>query len=320
MLVGIFGLVLVSCEDDYDQSYPDANKPTASISPLIIDAAEGETVTFTVTMDALLDEAANFKLEALEAESQAEESLDYIVPGLEVYPEFDFGQAGYKIDMPALQTVFTFDVVVTEDILADSGEKAVLRFNAAGNDLSDVAGGEQKITINIANTESFNGATSTDLGLKLDWSGIVSFPYLETDPNTGEVTQEFQQNFDLAALDFDVILEYPDGSAIYFAATGDCPEINVLPATEPDGTYTVYVDYYDDADQETVSAPVPIPMIMTVSNIGATDGSTIYADTFDISSPVSADEGGTPVAFATIEKSGSSYTVTNLITGEVFYP
>ena len=326
-LLGAVSLSLFSCMDD-DQDYPAVDKPTATISPMNVTAAEGDTVTFTITLDKPAPLDSTFKLEYVEGE--ATDTKDVTVDAAD-FQEFDSGVAGYSVDIPALATTTTFDVIINEDIFADVNESGTYRFRPLLNFTSNVEGGDQLITINIDNTQSYNGFTSEDLGIELKWEGIVSFSYLDNDPdedpdseNPDDDVQVTETDYDLCALDYDIFIVNPDGTADYQAATGACPETAVISATSPDGTYQILVDLYQgytdgDGENEVVTTPLIIPVTLTVANIGASDAVTTFDDTFLITSPDSANEGASAVVVATVVKTGTNYVVTNEVIGEVFY-
>lgn len=321
-ILGAMSLSLFSCMDD-DQDYPAVDKPTATISPLSVTAAEGDTVTFTITMDKTAALASSFKLEFVEGEAVDTKDLSI---DAEEYGEFDSGVAGYEIVIPALETTTTIDVVINEDIFADANEFGTFRFRPLRNFVTNVEGGDQLVTINIDNTESFNDFTSADLGIELRWEGLVSFSYLDNDPDNpdNDPVQANESNYDLCNLDYDIFIVNPDGTQDFQAATGACPETAIITSDSPDGEYQVLVDLYDgyvdgDGEKEVVTTPLEIPVVLTVANIGSSDAMTTFPETFLITDPDSNNEGGSATLVATIIKSGSNYTVTNEVTGEVFY-
>lgn len=326
-ILGAVSLSLFSCMDD-DQDYPAVDKPTATLSPMDVTAAEGDTVTFTITLDKPAPQNSSFKLEYVEGE--AEDTKDMTVDATE-FGEFDSGPAGYSVSIPALATTTTFDVIINEDIFADVDETGTFRFRPLLNFTSNVEGGDQLLTINIDNTQSFNGFTSDDFGIELKWEGTVSFSYLDNDPdadpgnaNPDDDVQVTESDYDLCNLDYDIFIINPDGTPDYQAATGACPETGVISAASPDGTYQIMVDLFQgyvdgDGEKEVVTTPLEIPIFLTVANIGASDAVTTFPETFLITDNDSDTEGGAATLVATVVKTGTTYVVTNEITGEVFY-
>lgn len=308
-ILGAISLSLFSCMDD-DQDYPTTEKPTAIISPTDVTATEGDTITFSITMDkpAALD--SKFKLEFVQGE--AGENLDFSVDA-EEYGEFDSGVAGYQITVPALETTASFEVVLNQDIFNDT-EDAQLRFRPLLKMISNVENGDQLINITISDSPNVsihgNDLTSGDLGVQLAWQGVKSFPNLVTDEDTGEVTQELNEDVDLCELDYDLIIVTPNGTQDQQAATGDCPETAGILASGSDGVYEVYADYYDNGGYVDVSAPVIIPVELTLSKIGGESETFTYDERFDISDATSASGEGSLVLLATITKNGNSYTFT----------
>jgi len=125
-------------------------------------------------------------------------------------------------------------------------------------------------------------------------------------------------DFNLCDLDYDLIIINPDGTQDFQAATGDCPETAGISTSAPDGEYQILVDYFSGLND--VSAPVIVPIKLSVSVLGGDMASTVYDDgLFEVSKPDSNSEGGTSTLVATITKTGSTFTVTNEVTGEVIF-
>lgn len=199
-LLGAVSLSLFSCMDD-DQDYPAVDKPTATISPMEVTAAEGDTVTFTVTLDKPAPLKSSFKLEYVEGDATDTED---VTVDAEDFQANDSGPAGYSVSIPVLSTTTTFDVIINEDIFADVNESGTYRFRPLLNFTSNVAGGDQLVTINIDNTQSYNGFNADDLGIELKWDGIVSFSYLDNDPDTDPDSENPDDNVQVTETDYDL--------------------------------------------------------------------------------------------------------------------
>ncbi|HEX9979657.1 MAG TPA: hypothetical protein VGB50_03735 [Flavobacterium sp.] len=309
-------LAFVSCDNRDEDTLEDVrmDKPSVTIDRTEVTAAEGEELSFTLTVDEPLSSPMDFKLELVNDESTGD-FRDFTSSGTETNISeggYSQGPIGYNLQFPAYATSYTFTITPPLDFFPEGDETLKLLLRSSGNGMGLVAEGSQYITINVTNT------VSNDFIAELAWSGNYTDTWgsIQTPTYMGQEDQEFEY----CGFDFDLEI-YTEGFDIVESSYSNCPEITTLSSDAPDGNYIVVATFYtnqisDPVPPLTVQAEHPLsgeivfPVKLTLSKPGA------FVHTVDMTGLFRYSAGGfqqgnndalVPVALVT--KTGNTYSV-----------
>ena len=296
-LGAIMLLSAISCTDD-DQSYPDPNKPIATVDTNSITINEGESATVTLTLDKVIGDEIDYKIEVVGGD--ATDGDDFQIVADDDYPEFDLGPAGYRLTIPAGASSRTFQINGLNDIYVDGSESVRLKITSAGNGNGLLENGEEFITVNL------NNQTSQDFYVGLAWSGT----YVDADGDEHDFC------------DFDLDLEiYTDVFGLVATSYSSCPEEITVPANAlADGNYYLVPSFYDNDTGVAPATNVQIPATITFAKPGIDVAQIDISDVWDYET--GGFEQGNPDAYLVrylLNISGTTYTVTDLETNQVVF-
>lgn len=264
-LVAITAIAFLgSCADDDTLSDVRGQKATVTLNTVTGQAAEGEEITFTLTVDTPQGTDMDFKLELVDEGSTAS-FRDFTTSGEETDISggggYGQGKIGYSLVFPAYAKTFSFTVTPTDDFEFEGTEVIKLLLRSSGNSKGLVAEGSKYITINVTDNASGN------IGMELKWDGngpdafgtIQEGSYLLPDGTSAAFSD---YDFDLYV--FDENFNPVDNNQ---AATGNSPEsLTLLSSDLLDGEYIIAVELYEAGPAP--ATPFNFDMSLTVTKFG----------------------------------------------------
>jgi hypothetical protein len=275
----LFAGFLVSCEkDDFTgHSRLTPSNPTITVTaPATVPAMEtGNTFEFTVTLSE--PQIVDVAVHITTIGGTATEGEDFVI-----------NNSSGRLVIPAYRTSGKVSITVLADVEAEEDETFTIQIGDERTANATITPVEVDFT--IANV------TEDDLALELEWGAEVFDSEGETvdgDAIADLIFYITDEN--------DVVLETIDGATY---------EEYVLLGTEPDGLYKLKVGVYSAIDPGDLGSIPPLDLALNFSQVG-----TIDASTFDFASILPAVVcSSNIVTIATIDKSGTDYTLTK--TGE----
>jgi hypothetical protein len=308
-------LILVSCNDDDTlEGVRGQKQSVVTIDQTSADAAEGQELSFTLTVDKPLSTPMDFKLEVVDGESTAS-FRDFTTSGSETDISaggIGQGKIGYDLTFPAYATSYTFTITPIVDLLPEDTETLKLLLRSSHNGMGLVAPGSEYITINIANT------VSDDFVMILNWDAPATDSFGTIHPGTyiGADGSEY----DLCGFDFDLELYDADFNVVDDSYSS-CPEEITLSADAPDGDYIIIPSFYTNAvadDNAVPAGELKFPVTLTLAKPGVFNHVVDMTQVWTYA--IGGDQEGNPDAYipaAIVTKSGTTYTVTDYNTGTV---
>lgn len=282
----LFTPLFLSCETVDEVTLPLNEKPTVNVSTSSVTVTEGGSATITVTANRAISRPMIFKLFQIEGNAVAGEDYEFSESSA-----IDFGSVGGRIEIPAHEISGSVDIIGLTDFEVDNkSAKFELR---SMESMNGIVGNAKEVSVSIENF------IDDDLTIILSWA-----------------TSD-EANYAAADQDLDLFL---DGGGSGFAATADFPETFVLKATEPDGTYSIDVDYWAPSDFSLPGEPIlfTVEHILTIGKVGSF--STVIKNNYTDSDAVTSEftgwsgfanfggDGWTP-GVASVVKVGNTYTI-----------
>lgn len=305
-LMGVFA----SCNDDEDVTNDTRSvKPVVTLDQTNFTVTEGEAITITMTADKPLNDAMDFKLELVGGDGTFRE---FTTSGSETDINVGAGIIGHTVSMPAYATTHTFTITPLVDFDVEATETFQIAFTSAVNMKGAVAPGSEMITLTVAN------AVSDDFVVRMEWQTehADAFGTLHADTYTGVDGVEHET----CAFDFDLEL-YDADFNLLDASYSDCPEQITIPASAPDGDYIIVPSFWTNASAAgsvPASGEIVYPVTITMAKPG------VFVHTVDMTGQFLYSDGGSvqgnPDAYipvAMVNKTGTTYTVTDYNTGAV---
>lgn len=241
LLVGGF----TSCEEEDDYSGVRDPKSLVSVDTKAVTVVEGNTVTFTLTIDRPISKDIDFKLEYVSGTGgfrDYESSGDETTLGESGFAQ---GSIGHKLIFPALATTATFTITPTVDLLTEGTERIKLRLLPGSNALGLVSADSEFIDLTISDF------ASNDVGLSLEWGQDTTDIHGTISPGEYLGIDGKFHTYDLYDMDLLVFDGAGNEYTGFAAATGAPVEKATFLSSNPDGDYFVFVDQF--------GSPLPNP-------------------------------------------------------------
>ncbi len=306
----VFSLGLLSSCNNEDTSFTKGVKPIVTTTQTSLTIAEGASAPVTLTLDKPYKEKCQLKIEIVGGTGSND---DFDTDGVQTTTDDGWGLLGYKLEIPAYATSFTFNINAILDLLPEGTETLKLKLSSDGNSNALVDASSEFINVTITPT------VSTDFVANFDWSG--SFKDAHGTAMTGTYKGADDKQHEYCGFDFD--LEIYDGSFnLVDASYSSCPEeITLDGATTPDGDYIIVPSFWTRTVASTAvpkSGEIIYPAVLTMSKPGA------FVHTVDMTGMFKYSVGGAvqnnPDAYvpvAVVTKTGTSYVLTDFNTAEV---
>lgn len=302
-------ICFVSCQDD--DSIARRGKPALRVANNTMTVTEGETAVFDINVEYPLSEKIDIRIDILDQEGNPVVTANpsggdattgngfydrVVFDDIEVpYPTwfesgwFDYGYlggSGYVASFPPYTDNIQLNIETILNVLPQSSRSVTLRLTSTSLMAASI---NEVITVNI---EDFVGE---DLITRLNWAG----DYLESGADACDID---------AGLDLDLELIF--GGAYIQTSYNDCPEQLTILGSDDDGTYTVDASFWT-ANGNTSSEGMNIPVSIEFIKPG------VFAETVDLSALFPLNDGGlsdgngNAITSFTVEKTGTTYTVTD---------
>jgi len=309
VIVFLLGLVNYSCQDN-DDSIARRGKPELILANSSVTVTEGETATFNIDVEYAVSEKIDIRIDVLDNEGNPVVTAnpdgdpasgngfydrvqfeDIEVP----YPTwfesgwFEYGYlggTGYVATFPAFSETIELNIETIQDFIPEDSKTVRLRLSATSLMTATIS---TDITINI---EDFVGA---DLVTRLNWAG----DYLESGADPCDIDN---------GLDLDLELIF--GGNYIQTSYNDCPEELIILGSDADGTYTIDASFWT-GNGNTSADGINVPASIDFLKAG------VFVESVDLSSLFPLNEGGlndgngNAITSFTIEKSGTTYTITD---------
>ena len=292
----VVALLAISCESDDAYEFALAEKPvvTATATERQYTIEEGDTLFLEFTVDQPINRAMQFQMLV---NGSAEMDSDYWVGDEHLPGDNGDPTSGYRITVPAYTETFEVPFIAYSDLVPQEGSETVnLTLSAVGVRTAlteDENGIEFDITIQEVESENYF--------ISLDW--------------TGSYLDEEEEEHDWC--DFDLDLEIYDAAGeIVGASYSSCPEeLTITPGDLPDGTYTIVATYWSPLE---AALPVDfdaIPATVILAQPGVTYQEVDLTQVWtDFTAGADEDNPNAFVGVATLEISGSNYTLNDVYT------
>ncbi|HKJ49648.1 MAG TPA: hypothetical protein VJ973_11190 [Christiangramia sp.] len=292
--VGIIMAVLAIGCTDYEQNYPDPNKPVVSIASSDVTLTEGESGSITLNISRAIGSNIDLKLTPMTEGSTLSDS-DY---SLSTFGEFTSADDGvgsvpaYDVVIPAGTTSFEIPISTLDDVDIEGTETISFQLSSTGSGMATVDTNSDMVTLTINNNES------SDFYTELAWSGS----YLGADG----VMHGF--------CDFDLDLElYSADFTLLAASYSSCPEsLRISVGDLADGTYYIVPSFYTSAGPAAPAENVNIPARLTFAQPGVQTETVSLETLWDYNTGGAVEEN--PDAYYIeyqLEVDGTNFTVTN---------
>ena len=300
--VGIIMAVLAIGCTDYEQNYPDPNKPVVSIASSDVTLTEGEAGSITLNISRAIGSNIDLKLTPMTEGSTLSDN-DYSVSTFGEFTSLDDGVGtvpAYDVVIPAGSTSFEIPISTFDDVDIEGTETISFQLSSTGSGMGVVDTNSDMVTLTINNNES------SDFYTELSWSGS----YLGADG----VMHDF--------CDFDLDMEIytADLSAIVATSYSSCPEsIRLSVGDLDDGVYWIVPSFYTSAGPAAPAENINIPATLTFAQPGVQTETVSLETLWDYNTGGAVQEN--PDAYYIeyqLEVDGSSFTVTNG-TGNVIF-
>ncbi len=246
--IALMAITFTGC--DYDQDYPDPNKPVVTATTNVT-INEGDTGNITLTLSKAIGSDIDLKLRPIDASSTAEKDSDYTVEAFGEYTSADDGVGdvpAYHIVIPLGATTFDIPVSAIGDLDAEESETITFELTSTGNGMSIVEESSQLITVTITNDTSKFSTT-------LSWDGT----YLDADGD----------EHDLCDLDLDLEIYTSDFASIVATSYSSCPESIIFsPGDLEDGTYYIVPSFWSNGGTVAPAENFDIPAMISFSQAG----------------------------------------------------
>jgi hypothetical protein len=306
----VFSLGLLSSCNDEETSYENSVKSIVTTQQTTLTIAEGASAAVTLNLDKPYKEKCEIKIEIVGGTGSND---DFDTDGKQTITDDGWGLLGYKLEIPAYATSFTFNINAILDFLPEGTETLKLKLSSAGNSNALIDSGSEFINVTI------NPVVSTDFVARFDWSGSSKDAHGTTLP--GEYKGADDKLHEYCGFDFDLEI-YDGGFNLVDASYSSCPEeITLDGATTPDGDYIIVPSFWTKAIAATAvpkSGEIIYPAVLTMSKPGAFVHSVDMTGLFKYS--VGGANEGNPDAYvpvAVVTKTGTSYVLTDYNTAEV---
>ena len=305
--VALLAITATSCTD-YNQDYPDPNKPLVTIESQDLTITEGETGNISLNISKAIGNPIDLKLTPIIDESTTLSDSDYTVNAAGEFTSADDGVGkvpAYDIVVPAGSTSFNIPIDAIDDLDIEGSETISFELTTTGSGMGIVDEDNNIVTLTVNNHES------KDIVIQLSWDGS----YLGAD---GEM-HDF--------CDFDLDMEIYAGTDlsgdIVATSYSSCPEsVRIAPGDLEDGTYLIALEYFGIYDVSAPAENVNIPTMLTLIQPG------VQIESFDLSDLWDYDMGGlyeglTPAdqliyTNYLLEVNGESFTVVDASGNTVF--
>ena len=308
----VFSLGMLSSCNDEETSYENSVKPIVTTQQTTLTIAEGASAPVTLNLDMPFKEKCELKIEIVGGTGSND---DFDTDGDQTITDDGWGLLGYKLEIPAYATSYTFNINAILDLLPEGTETLKLKLSSAGNSNAIVDGGSEFINVTI------NPTVSTDFYAKFDWSGSSKDAHGTTLP--GEYKGVDDKLHEYCGFDFDLEI-YDAGFTLVDASYSSCPEeITLDGATTPDGDYIIVPSFWTKAIAATSvpkSGEIIYPAVLTMSKPGAFVHTVDMTGLFKYSVGGANDTPSNPDAYipvAVVTKTGTSYVLTDYNTSEV---
>ena len=292
--VGIIMAVLAIGCTDYEQNYPDPNKPVVSIASSDVTLTEGESGSITLNISRAIGSNIDLKLTPMTEGSTLSDS-DY---SLSTFGEFTSADDGvgsvpaYDVVIPAGTTSFEIPISTLDDVDIEGTETISFQLSSTGSGMATVDTNSDMVTLTINNNES------SDFYTELAWSGS----YLGADG----VMHGF--------CDFDLDLElYSADFTLLAASYSSCPEsLRISVGDLTDGTYYIVPSFYTSSGPAAPAENVNIPARLTFAQPGVQTETVSLETLWDYNTGGAVEEN--PDAYYVeyqLEVDGTNFTVTN---------
>lgn len=291
----LLAMIATSCTD-YEQNYPDPNKPVVTVASQDISITEGETGSITLNISRSIGNPIDLKLMPLTEQSTATDS-DYSVTAAGEFTSGDDGVGpvpAYDIVVPAGSTTFDIPIDAIDDLDIEGAETVVFELTSTGSGMGVVDEDNNIITVTINNNES------KDFYTELAWSGTYT--------GTDGAQHEF------CDLDLDLEIYTADFGAIVANSYSDCPEsIRLSPGEIEDGTYYIVPSFWTNAGSTAPAENVQIPARITFTQPGVQTETIPLDDVWDYETGGYDDgnEDGAYYVNYVLEVNGEHFTVTD---------
>jgi hypothetical protein len=293
----VFSMIVtsfVSCVNDDTNVTPSNEKPILNVTQTEFTVKRGETIEIPITISRAINDVIPVEIRTIEGDALPNidfEAGDGNLPG-------DFGnpETSFISDIPATLTSFGIPLTALSPIVGGGNRTVELQLNSTGIKTGIFEGGAQSIFVTIE--------PSDNLVVNLAWDA----EYLGEDGET------------YSFCDWDLDLEvYDSADAIVANSYSDCPEqLTIESGGLPDGDYTIVPSYWAPASPAPVNFE-SIPALMTISKPGSFvqefDLSGIWTDFEDGAS--TGNPNGYQFEIANLNIQGTTYTITDPVTGEV---
>ncbi|MXV37458.1 hypothetical protein GO491_02010 [Flavobacteriaceae bacterium Ap0902] len=298
LLIAILGF-FASCSND-DESLEDirTGKPVATLDKSQADVVEGESVTFTITLDRSSVNVSRFKIDLVDYD-ETMDLYSYDTSGSPVGNDDSFGAPGFVVTVPAFATTAEFTITPKQNFELDGNRTMNFHFTGVQNMNAVVDDAFTTISLNVADQQDA-------VGLQLDWANTEVD--LAGNLIDGEYLGEDGALHSYQDWDFDMYLYNSAGDNVsdFDAATGDIPEVLVFDnAALPDDTYRVVVDLYGSGTLG--ASDMTFPLSLKVNAFGSWDYSLPVADYTFLDE--GDDSGANMKVVALLEKNGNNYTL-----------
>jgi hypothetical protein len=306
----VFSLGLLSSCNDEDTSYTKSVKSVVTTQQTSLTIAEGASAPVTLTLDKPYKEKCQLKIEIVGGTGSND---DFDTDGDQTITDDGWGLLGYKLEIPAYATSYTFNINAILDLLPEGTETLKLKLSSAGNGNALVDASSEFINVTITPT------VSSDFYANFDWSG--SYKDAHGTPVAGDYKGVDDKQHEYCDFDFDLEI-YDAGFNLVDASYSSCPEELTLDgATTPDGDYIIVPSFWTRVVAATAvpkSGEIIYPAVLTMSKPGA------FVHTVDMTGTFKYSVGGAvqnnPDAYvpvAVVTKTGNTYVLTDFNTAEV---
>lgn len=246
----LFALLITGCTD-YEQNYPDADKPIITPESTTVSITEGETGFITLNLSKAIGSPIDLKMMKVGEDATAGDE-DYTVDSADEYTSPDDGVGpvpAYKIVIPIGVTSFDIPISAIDDADIETDETVTFQLTSTGNGMGFIPEESQIITVTIINN------VSDDFLARLSWNGT----YVDADGD----------EHDLCDFDFDLEIYSQDLSETLATSYSSCPEeIRLSPGDLEDGTYWIVPSFWSNAGIPPAEN-IQFPAMMTFAQPGA---------------------------------------------------
>ncbi|MGS2727299.1 hypothetical protein ACU8DI_11880 [Psychroserpens sp. BH13MA-6] len=309
LVILFLGLMIFSCQDD--DTIARRGKPQLFVMNNSATVTEGETATFDIDVEYAVSDKIDIRIDVLDDQGNPVvtanptdgdptsgngyydrvEFDDFEVP----YPTwfeagwFQYGYlggSGYVATFPPFSESIQLNIETLADFIPENSKTVTFRLTSTSLMSATI---DEQITLTIEDL------VGDDLVARLNWDG----DYLDSGADPCDIDN---------GLDLDLELIF--GGNYIQTSYGDCPEELTILGTDTDGTYTIDASFWTNngnSSADNINVPASIDFLKAGVFVESVDLSSL----FPLNDGGLSDGNGNAITSFTIEKSGTTYTITD---------